>query len=86
MAGAVARPLATLTPPSRSCAEARGPAWADRVREKLTDQTWTTSRRGDADADPIRFAAAAPTAPLAGAGELRQLHRMHILALVRTVS
>jgi DNA mismatch repair protein MutL len=94
IAAAAARPLATLTPPFTVVrgGGAEEPAWADRVREKPTAQTWlsldpppapgasaaaATEGGGTAPAPAPRPAAAAPEV------ELWQLHRTYILAPVR---
>ena len=96
VAGACARPLASLHPPFTVV---RGggpePVWADRVREKPANQTWLGLESGGAarGAPPAALEpgaaaeaihpVAAPVAAATEEPELWQLHRTYILAPVR---
>jgi len=90
VAGACAQPLSKLYPPFTVVpgggADARQPAWADRVREGApTDESQLgLPLPGDmAGAAPAAPAAAAAPAGAAAEPELWQLHRTYILAPVR---
>ncbi len=98
VAGACARPLATLQPPFTVLRGGSSePGWADRVRERPREQTWLRLEppRAAAGAPELPGLAAppladafpagdAPRGPLAGTEpELWQLHRTYVLAPVR---
>jgi len=83
VAGACAKPLATLAPPFTVVkGGAAEPAWVDRVREKPVDENQTWLSLGIADPAP-REGTAVVGLPPAALPEMWQLHRTYILAPMR---